>query len=100
MRKRLMFGGYHRTMPARSLGNGTISFGMVSSPVNLFTDAESAATISFNLLDGKTKQRLKQKYIRKDENDQDVEVPRAEMVKGYEFAKDQYVTFTNEEIKS
>ncbi len=77
-----------------------ISFGMVSIPVNLFTAAESASSISFNLLDGKTKQRLKQKYVRKGENEQDVEVTRAEMVKGYEFSKDQYVTFTSDEIKA
>jgi len=77
-----------------------ITFGMVTIPVKLYTASESSSSISFNLLDAKTKTRLKQKYVRKDENEQDVEVTRAEMVKGYEFTKGQYVTFTDEEIKA
>jgi DNA end-binding protein Ku len=71
---------------------------MVSIPVNLYAATESKAAISFNLLHGKCKGRLKQQYVcPKDGNEV---VPRADMVKGYEFAKDQYVTFTDDEIKS
>lgn len=85
-------------MPPRPLASGTISFGMVSIPVNLYAATESKAAISFNLLHGKCKGRLKQQYVcPKDGNEV---VPRADMVKGYEFAKDQYVTFTDDEIKS
>ena len=84
-------------MPARSIGTGTISFGMVSIPIRLYSAAEPSSAISFNLLDGKTKTRLKQQYINPQSNEV---VPRDQMVKGYEFAKDQYVVFTEDEIKN
>ena len=83
-------------MAARSIGTGTISFGMVSIPIRLYSAAEASAAISFNLLDGKTKTRLKQQYV----NQAGEIVGRDQMVKGYEFAKDQYVAFTTEELKA
>ena len=70
---------------------------MVSIPVKLFSATESKASISFNMLHEKCKGRVKQQYIC--ERDEGVVVPRTEMVKGYEFAKDQYVVFTPDEIK-
>src|SRR3954463_58679 len=85
-------------MSARSIASGTISFGLVSIPVKLFSASQSAAAISFNLLHAKCGSRLKQQYICPREDN--VVVPREEMVKGYEFAKDRYVTFTPEELKS
>lgn len=81
----------------RPTATATISFGMVSIPVKLFSAIESRASISFNMLHEKCKGRVKQQYIC--ERDDGVVVPRTEMVKGYEFAKDQYVVFTPEEIK-
>ncbi len=70
---------------------------MVSIPIKLFSAAESQAAISFNLLHSKCKSRLEQKYFCKKDGEQ---VPRDQMVKGYEFSKDQYVTFTPEELKA
>ncbi|HEX6736972.1 MAG TPA: Ku protein, partial [Vicinamibacteria bacterium] len=84
-------------MPARSIATGTISFGLVTVPIKLYSAAESSAAVSFNLLHGKCGTRLKQQYIC--QKDEEI-VPRDQMVKGYEFAKDQYVTFTEEEIKA
>ncbi|MGQ0764421.1 MAG: non-homologous end joining protein Ku [Gemmatimonadota bacterium] len=84
-------------MPARSIGTATISFGLVSVPVQVYSSAESQQSISFNLLSKKTGARLKQQYI--DQKSGDI-VPREEMVKGYEFAKDQYVIFSPEELKA
>ena len=81
----------------RPTATATISFGMVSIPVKLFSATETKATISFNMLHEKCKGRVKQQYIC--ERDQNMVVPRTEMVKGYEFAKDQYVVFTPDEIK-
>ena len=81
----------------RSIGSLTISFGLVAIPVKLYTATQSANTISFNLLHKTCGSRLKQQYVCQKEG---VEVPRDEMVKGYEFAKDQYVQFTPEEIKA
>ena len=81
----------------RPTATATISFGMVSIPVKLFAATESNASISFNMLHEKCKGRVKQQYIC--ERDNGEVVPRTEMVKGYEFAKDQYVVFTADEIK-
>jgi DNA end-binding protein Ku len=85
-------------MPARAIASATVSFGLVTIPVKLFpATAPTGSGISFNLLHKDCGTRLKQQYIcPKDE----VIVPREDMVKGYEFAKDQYVTFTTEELKA
>ncbi len=84
-------------MPARALGSATIAFGLVSIPVKLFSAAESAATIRFNQIDRRDGARVKQQLI--SSNSGDV-VPREEIVKGYEFAKGQYVLFNPEELKA
>lgn len=85
-------------MPARSIGNATISFGLVSVPVNLYSSSESKTSVSFNMLHKKCGGRLKQQYIcPKDDNEV---VDRNDTVKGYEFAKDQYVVLSSEELKS
>ena len=78
------------------MASATISFGLVSIPVRLYSATEASASISFNLLHAKDGSRLRQQYICIKE---EVVVPREEMVKGYEFAKGEYVTFTNEELK-
>ena len=82
---------------ARPIAGATISFGLVSIPVRLYPATQSSAAISFNLLHKKDGSRLKQQYICP--RDGEI-VSRDEMVKGYEFAKDQYVTFTPEELKA
>jgi DNA end-binding protein Ku len=84
-------------MPARSIGTGTLSFGMVSIPIRMYAAGESASAVSFNLLHGKCRSRLKQQYVCPKDNEV---VPRDQMVKGYEFSKEQYVTFTEEELKA
>jgi len=82
---------------ARPIAGATISFGLVSIPVRLYPATQSSAAISFNLLHKKDGSRLKQQYICP--RDGEI-VSRDEMIKGYEFAKDQYVTFTPEELKA
>ena len=84
-------------MAARSIGSLTVSFGLVAIPVKLYTATQSANAISFNLLHKTCGSRLRQQYICQKEG---VVVERDEMVKGYEFAKDRYVTFTPEELKT
>ena len=84
-------------MAARPIASASISFGLVSVPVKLFSAAESSANVSFNWLHTKCGTRLKQQYICPNE---DVVVEKDEMVKGYEFSKGQYVLFTPEEIKA
>src|SRR5688500_12979879 len=85
-------------MPARSISTATISFGLVSVPVNLYSSAESKASVSFNMLHKKCNSRLKQQYICPTDNNE--VVTRDDTVKGYEFAKGQYVVLTPEELKA
>jgi DNA end-binding protein Ku len=81
----------------RSIGSLTVSFGLVAIPVKLFTATQSANAISFNMLHKTDGSRLRQQYVCQKEG---VVVERDDVVKGYEFAKDQYVRFTPEEIKA
>jgi hypothetical protein len=82
-------------MAARSIGTLTLSFGLVAIPVKLYSATQSANAISFNLLHKGCGSRLRQQYVCAREG---TLVERNEMVKGYEFAKDQYVTFEPQEI--
>jgi DNA end-binding protein Ku len=84
-------------MPARALSTATISFGLVSIPVKLYSAAESKAALSFNQIHKKDGARVKQQLISSRSGEV---VPREEIVKGYEFAKDQYVLFEAEELKA
>lgn len=83
-------------MAARAIASGTISFGLVSVPIKLYSATQSKG-LSFRLLHGKDKSRLKQQYICSTCGEV---VERDEMVKGYEYAKDQYAVLTQEEIKA
>ena len=84
-------------MSARPIGSATISFGLVSIPIKLYSTGEPSAGVHFNLLHRKCGSRLKQQYVCPKDNET---VPREEMAKGYEFSKDQYVLFTEEELKN
>jgi DNA end-binding protein Ku len=84
-------------MAARSIASLTVSFGLVSIPVKLYSATEASRAISFNLLHKGCGSRLKQQYVCVKE---EVVVPREDMVKGYEFANDQYVMFTAEELRA
>jgi DNA end-binding protein Ku len=84
-------------MAARSIASLTVTFGLVSVPVKLFSATQSSAGVSFNLLHAACGSRLKQQYLCAKEG---VVVERSDMVKGYEFAKDQYVVFKPDELKA
>jgi len=84
-------------MAARSIASLTISFGMVSIPVKVYSATEASKGIHFNLLHKGCGSRLKQQYLCIKE---EIPVAREDMVKGYEFAKDQYVMFAPEELKA
>jgi DNA end-binding protein Ku len=84
-------------MSARAIGSATVSFGLVSVPVKLYSSGDSSSAVSFNWIHKDCGSRLKQQYICAREG---TVVERDEMVKGYEFAKDQYVLFTTDELKA
>jgi DNA end-binding protein Ku len=80
----------------RSIWKGAITFGMISIPVSLYTATQNR-DISFNLLHDEDKSRLRQKRWCPI---QDREVSSDEIVRGYEYAKDQYVVVTEEDLES
>lgn len=84
-------------MAARSIASLSVSFGLVSIPVKVYSATESKSSVTFNLLHKGCGSRLRQQYICQRE---DVVVDRTDMVKGYEFEKDRYVTFTPDELKA
>jgi len=84
-------------MAARSIATASISFGLVTVPIRIYPAVRVSAGLSFHLLHAKDHVRLKQQYI----CPKDGEVaPRSEMVKGFEYRKDKYVVFTEEELKA
>jgi DNA end-binding protein Ku len=81
----------------RAFASGQIAFGLVSIPVKLFSAAESSERISFNMIHGECGSRIQQQlFCPKDQRT----IDRGETVKGYEFAKGQYVLFNEEELKA
>ena len=83
-------------MAPRAISSGTISFGLVSVPVKLFSGTQSK-NLSFNLLHAKDNSRLKQQYICQTCGEV---VERDNMARGFEYAKDQYVVLNPEELKA
>jgi DNA end-binding protein Ku len=83
-------------MAARSIASLSLSFGLVSIPVKLYSATEASASVRFNLLDPDGA-RVKQQYV--SEKTGKV-VERSQLVKGYEFEKDRFVLFTADEMKA
>jgi DNA end-binding protein Ku len=83
-------------MPARAVASGVISFGLVSIPVKLYT-AASSEQVRFNMLDSRHGVRIKQQYYSPVDNKV---LDKEEIIKGYEYARDQFVTFSDEELKA
>jgi len=83
-------------MAARSIASLSLTFGLVSIPVKLYSATESSATLHFNLLT-KDGERVRQQYV--SARDEHV-VERSELIKGYEFEKDRFVTFSSDELKA
>lgn len=83
-------------MPARAISSGTISFGLVSIPVKLYP-ATRSKSVHFNMLHATDRARLKQQYVCTSCNET---VERSATVRGYEYARDQYVVLTDEELRA
>jgi DNA end-binding protein Ku len=83
-------------MAARAIGSGTVSFGLVAIPVKLYSTVDTTKAVRFNYL-SKDGSRLKQQYISSSTGEV---VDREDRVQGYEFAKGQYVLFSEEEIRA
>lgn len=83
-------------MSARPIASATVSFGLVSVPVKLYSTADNSQKVSFNWINPNTGARVKQRYW--DAKEERL-VEREELVKGYEFSREQYVLFTPDELK-
>jgi DNA end-binding protein Ku len=83
-------------MSPRPIANATVSFGLVSVPVHLYSAAETSAAISFNMINPKTGSRVKQQYFDAKTGEK---VEKDEIVKGREH-EGKYVLFTKDEIKA
>ncbi len=81
---------------ARSMWKGAIQFGLVTIPVKLYTATESDYAIRFNMLHETDLSRIQMKiWCPEDEK----VISRGETVKGYEYAPDQYVVITDEDLE-
>lgn len=103
LRAFLWYALYGQAMTARSIGSGVISLGLVSIPFKVYVAAASQ-NVEFNLLHKRCGGRMKQAYhchvcVSPGDQNDSVTVERSEMVKGFEFAKDQYVQFSEEDLK-
>jgi DNA end-binding protein Ku len=84
-------------MATRPIASGTVAFGLVAIPVKLYSTSESTSSISLNFIHEKCGTRVKYQYYCPTDDEL---VTRDELVKGYEFAKGQYVLFTPAELKA
>ena len=82
---------------ARSMWKGAIQFGLVTIPVKLYVATESSYQVRFNMLHEKDLSRIQMKtWCPVDEEI----ISRADTVKGYEYAPDQYVVITDEDLEN
>jgi DNA end-binding protein Ku len=83
-------------MPARSIDTATISFGLVSIPVKIYSTAEPSHEVHFHLVHAGCGQRLKQQYVCPDHG----KVERDDIIKGFELTKNNFVELTKDELKA
>lgn len=84
-------------MAARAFGSGTVSFGLVSIPIKVYSTSRPSSSIRFNMLHADCGTKLKQQYYCPKD---DEVVPRDRIAKGYEYTKGHYVMLSDEEIKA
>ncbi len=78
------------------MATGTISFGLVAIPVRLYSTTVTGAKIGLNWINPESGSRVRMRYW---DPTTDELVEREDLVKGYEFAKGQYVIFSDEELE-
>ncbi len=83
-------------MASRPTWQGHLRLSLVTCPVALYTAINSGGDVHFNLINPKTKNRIK--MITTDPDTGPIE--RADLVKGYEVSKGDYILLTDDEIKS
>jgi DNA end-binding protein Ku len=84
-------------MPARPSWEGHLRLSLVTCPVALYPATSEAETVRFNLINPQTNNRIKMKTVDAGTGE---EVSRADLVKGYQIAKDEYVLLDKEDFES
>jgi DNA end-binding protein Ku len=84
-------------MPARPIWRGHLRLALVSCPVALWNAKHERASIRFNLINPKTNHRIRMLTVDADTGE---ELQRRDLVKGYEFRKDQYLILKDEDLDS
>src|SRR5678815_6000737 len=84
-------------MPARAISSATVSFGLVSIPIKVYSAHETSNDIHFNMVHAECGTRLKQQYICPTH---ERVVDRSETARGYQFAKNQFVILSDDEYKA
>ena len=82
-------------MASRTLWKGSISFGLVSIPVGLYT-VDNSAGLDLDMLDKRNNARVHFKRVNADTGR---EVPWKQIVKGYRYSGNKYVIITDEDFK-
>jgi DNA end-binding protein Ku len=81
---------------ARPIWNGTISFGLLNIPVQLFS-GERSVDLHLRMLDGRTKQPIRYERVNSETGE---EVPWKDIVKAFEYSKGSYVVIDEKDVKS
>lgn len=81
-------------MPARAIDTATIAFGLVSIPIKIYSTSEPSHEIHFHLIHEGCGERLKQQYVCPRHG----EVKRADMTKGYELTKGNFIELDKDEL--
>jgi DNA end-binding protein Ku len=82
-------------MPTRPTWSGSLQISLVSIAVKLFPASNTGNQVEFHQIDKKTHQRVHHRNV-----DESGDVEKADVVKGYEYAKNRYVEVDPEELKS
>jgi DNA end-binding protein Ku len=82
-------------MPTRPTWSGSIQISLVSIAVRIYPAFSPARQVEFHQIDRKSHQRVHHRNV-----DESGEVARADIVKGFEYARDKYIEIDPEELKS
>src|ERR1700760_3403763 len=80
----------------RAIWKGSIAFGLVHIPVNLYPATESQSIVSSNLLHKKDHSRIRYQRVSEATGK---EVPAEEIVRGFEVERDNFVVISDDELK-
>jgi DNA end-binding protein Ku len=82
-------------MPTRPTWSGSLQISLVSIAVKIFPASNTGNQVEFHQIDKKTHQRVHHRNV-----DESGDVEKADVVKGYEYAKGRYVEVDPEELKA